>query len=1337
MIAIYFPSFRQPLLDVGMRRARPLLTLLLLLGFTAVGWASNIVEVSAVSDRILLLRFDDGHIDYGQTNGGNIIYNAALDTANIGNLGTWGISSSDDPNFSGVVRPVAVGRKSKAGDVNTLFVEKERQVVLDHWVYLHLPQPLTEGRTYTIDLGNYAANRETFDFTFDPRERYSESVHVNQLGFVPNSPKYAYVSQWMGDMNFGDIVDGRGRFEDYNGTRFDLVDVNSGQSVFNGTVQMRKRVTDGSPATNDRFDGSPFWFGLGGDGPPPRIPQNYTFSDVLEADFSNFTTPGTYKVVVSRMGCSFPFDIAADAFRTPFSYVMKGIFHQRAGIVLELPDGKVRPRDYHPDDLPLERFRYDRTRWLDSPGDKSESAPGDFNNEFLPVYGWYHDAGDWDTNPAHARVPFSLMLLYTLKPENFGDGDVGNRYKLNESDANWIDEGTDGLPDILNEARWLIDYYRRAKDVGLARGITTGGVPGGYAGVDAGAIDGFPSWEDPRSLRFMAEDPNQTFTYAAAAAWYASSLRLSGGNAGEVAEWISEAENAYTWAVNNATPADYELWAQATRRSRILADAALYRATTNTAYQSSFRDGLSTNDRFISGSEGWGAPEYWEYASVIYSLLPADFPGLDVAFQNEVKAKILQVADDNYIAPSEQRGYRVAFNTFKAHIIGMQSTPMLTLLLAASELSDDTKYIDAIHTSSAFFLGGNQEHITWINNVGEKSVKYPFHPNSWWLNDVNSKVYSNEIVTGYVPYGSYQSPDFFGFGFQWEGDEDFSKFTMYPRYEYQNWPLMEQRVENRTSIAGSENTVWQNNASAAMVYGFISNPSTGNYTFNGRPTVAIDAPDQIDADSGATLRANASGDTRRVGYWLEENFIGYSYDRAGNFAFNWKPLLPAGTNDLLLTAVAWDDKGLISLPSDSGDKLIDLVSGGGVTAIEIVPGDLQFDGEGETRQLEVVFTPSTATNQGVTWSSSDPSVVVVSADGLATASRVGIATITATASDNGVTDEISVRVGDFVELESFTVTPARATLSLSDTLFLVATFNPTNASTRELTYTNSNPNAFRVEDDGRIIPLAPGSGTVTVQVVGTDLSQQADINVTDPSCTGGLVNRDFFNGLEGWNTVLGTVSAAQDQGESVLLAPAESGGDQRIPRALAEGTTVTITARARTAEPDAFALLGIDFKDASDETITTTNVKVESTGYETIVYTLDAPAGTEAVNIWFYCGTGTLYVDEYCVDLPAEGSDISPSTTTPTLDPMTGSVGTDSPIEVNVFPNPSHREIVQLRLDKPVNGQITVHDEKGRLVRSLPIRGNSAEFRLLARGVYLVRVSDGVNNFVTKRLIVQ
>jgi uncharacterized protein YjdB len=80
-----------------------------------------------------------------------------------------------------------------------------------------------------------------------------------------------------------------------------------------------------------------------------------------------------------------------------------------------------------------------------------------------------------------------------------------------------------------------------------------------------------------------------------------------------------------------------------------------------------------------------------------------------------------------------------------------------------------------------------------------------------------------------------------------------------------------------------------------------------------------------------------------------------------------------------------------------------------VTAIEVTPATLALT-VNQQSQLTCKITPENATIKGVTWTSSDDSVVTVSPLGVVFALAAGTATITATTLDGGLTDTCVVTV---------------------------------------------------------------------------------------------------------------------------------------------------------------------------------------------------------------------------------------------------------------------------------------------------------------------------------------
>lgn len=113
-----------------------------------------------------------------------------------------------------------------------------------------------------------------------------------------------------------------------------------------------------------------------------------------------------------------------------------------------------------------------------------------------------------------------------------------------------------------------------------------------------------------------------------------------------------------------------------------------------------------------------------------------------------------------------------------------------------------------------------------------------------------------------------------------------------------------------------------------------------------------------------------------------------------------------------------------------------------VADIELAQTDVVINKDKPYR-LKTSISPANATNQYVTWVSSDTSVATVDADGVITPVTPGYITITATTFDGGHTADISVEVADKLSV--------RNTVSIKND---VAKMDPTNAITLDIAYSS-------------------------------------------------------------------------------------------------------------------------------------------------------------------------------------------------------------------------------------------------------------------------------------------
>ena len=130
-----------------------------------------------------------------------------------------------------------------------------------------------------------------------------------------------------------------------------------------------------------------------------------------------------------------------------------------------------------------------------------------------------------------------------------------------------------------------------------------------------------------------------------------------------------------------------------------------------------------------------------------------------------------------------------------------------------------------------------------------------------------------------------------------------------------------------------------------------------------------------------------------------------------------------------------------------------------------------------TEELTATVAPANATNQKVTWKSSDPAVARVNSKGKVLGLSVGEATITVTTEDGGKTATCKVRV--LPRVNKVTVTPANLTLGKNKRYTLTATVDTQSGPNTGVTWTSSNPLIAMVSSTGEVF-TRDKEGTVTI-----------------------------------------------------------------------------------------------------------------------------------------------------------------------------------------------------------------------------------------------------------------
>jgi hypothetical protein len=819
--------------------------------------AADLVEVAPVTDKIIRLTFDDGYIENrGTGNDETMIWPLNLKDATL--LKSYMITSESDDNYKQGETPLELGRKSKIHDISDKCNWNGEKCLNDyiqyHYIYLVLPHSLQSGDTYTVHVANLADNLDHYTFTFDEKEIRSVAIHTNQLGYSPASgKKYAYVSQWLGTLGGLEI-------DSYAGNRFDIYPVNPdgslGTSAFNGTLNKQKDYQTGGP-DSDKNDVGP--------------DKNFVKSDVWECDFSTFNTPGEYVLVIEGIGKSYPFRMHLDSYFEAFYYAARAVYFERAITALPEQYAGIYERPEWTD----RKIVYTHVRTMDLTDESGNNQKQriydsiDYSFDVSNIRGWYHDAGDWDGYFSHFRVPRSLMISYELAPEKFTDGEL-NIPEAQEANGN----GTTNIPDILDEAVWLVDYFKN--NIG-----PTGGIFGSRVHPDISDADGLSnaafhegegfvfeddemevheSWNDYRTWIVHGEDPRDSYAFASIAAQYACNLKIAETQTGEdyaaiIADYQTAAANAYTWAKSNTRSGDEDV--KHFVENRAAAAAWLYKLTGVQEYLDQLKADLSAENISSSttnlGENKWAV---WAYVTIddtdpLYSgtfdaTLKTD---LIAAVENDAFEKVTQSIEE------KNRSMRMGGNFSQPVWNGQTTTPWLLPAMVAYGVTGTQSYLDNCFATADYFLGGNQMNYVWLTLVGHQ------HPIRILHNDTeHDGIYGS--LPGVPPYSPRTRCDWMAFkgnrcDYQGPWDNDFYLLDgrLFPAYADDNgqtqWPVHELWFDQYPSPAGAEFTVHQTIAPAAAAYGFLTS-SGETLDKNQAPSVSVSA-ESLTANAGDTV----------------------------------------------------------------------------------------------------------------------------------------------------------------------------------------------------------------------------------------------------------------------------------------------------------------------------------------------------------------------------------------------------------------------------------------------------------------------------------------------------
>ncbi len=183
-----------------------------------------------------------------------------------------------------------------------------------------------------------------------------------------------------------------------------------------------------------------------------------------------------------------------------------------------------------------------------------------------------------------------------------------------------------------------------------------------------------------------------------------------------------------------------------------------------------------------------------------------------------------------------------------------------------------------------------------------------------------------------------------------------------------------------------------------------------------------------------------------------------------------------------------------------------------VSGVSVSPASLSLV-VGDTANLTAKVSPSDATSQTVTWSSSNQSVASVS-NGTVTALQEGKTTITATAGGKSATCEVTVSA-KVIPVTGISFEQASVSIPMGETANLIATVSPSDATDATVTWSSSDPSVATV-DKGNVSAIKEGTATITATV--GDKSATCEVTVTpDKETLTKLALMKIYDAMDGDN----------------------------------------------------------------------------------------------------------------------------------------------------------------------------------------------------------------------------
>ncbi|MCU0549060.1 MAG: glycoside hydrolase family 9 protein, partial [Leptolyngbya sp. Prado105] len=455
-----------------------------------------------------------------------------------------------------------------------------------------------------------------------------------------------------------------------------------------------------------------------------------------------------------------------------------------SGIALSEPYTKwTRPRPFNPKDgvvvyeskTPISQV----DQGIGSAEFPKALADGQTKQTISDAWGGYFDAGDWDRRIQHVEISRQLIELAELFPNYF------DRISLN------LPESKDGLPDVINEGLWTIDFFRRMQ-------TSDGGIRGGIQSQRDPRL-GEASWQESYKIYAYAPDAWSSYLYAGAAARAANWLKSRDSKLAQV--YQSSALRAMAFADRSLDRASVP---KPVRDSRNLAALELYRLTGDAAWHQVFLQTTVFKDP-QQDVIVWDEHDQRD-AAFLYARMPKE--SVDATVQANAKNALIRDAD-TALKVGEQTAFKWS-KEMPFHPIGWANglgAPKAMSMVRAHYLTENAKYLRSSVLATQFSLGANPDNMSYTTGLGYRTPKNPLI--------IDQRVRGVEPPPGITVYGPYD-PVFYSKTWTIELFKD----VLFPAP--MDWPATESYFDIFLFPMATEFTVMQSISPTAYLWGYLA-----------------------------------------------------------------------------------------------------------------------------------------------------------------------------------------------------------------------------------------------------------------------------------------------------------------------------------------------------------------------------------------------------------------------------------------------------------------------------------------------------------------------------------